>query len=196
MKIQVFDPAMCCSTGVCGTSVDPELVRFAADIDWLASHDVEVERYNLAQQPAAFAETPLVKEALTNDGTDCLPLLVGNGAVLSKGRYPTRQELARYAGLQIQPSIFTEAIRELVAIGAAIGANCEPCFKYHYDQARKLGVSEADMLLAVEMAQKVKEAPARSILNLANRILKGTQPQEGGGCGDAETPASAGKCCG
>jgi len=42
--IQVFDPPLCCSTGVCGTDVDPELVRFAADLDWLAKQGVEVER--------------------------------------------------------------------------------------------------------------------------------------------------------
>ncbi len=43
------------------------------------------------------------------------------------------------------PSIFTAQVAELVAIGAAIASNCEPCFKYHYDQARKLGVSDLDM---------------------------------------------------
>ncbi len=69
MKIQVFDPPMCCPTGVCGPSVDPELVRFAADLDWLESQGVEVERYNLAQQPAVFAGTPVVKETLAKDGT-------------------------------------------------------------------------------------------------------------------------------
>jgi len=52
MKIQIFDPPMCCSTGVCGPAVDPELVRFAADLDWLKRQGVEVERYNLSQQPA------------------------------------------------------------------------------------------------------------------------------------------------
>lgn len=44
MKIQVFDPPMCCSTGVCDPSADPELVRFAAALDWLKRQGVEVER--------------------------------------------------------------------------------------------------------------------------------------------------------
>jgi len=52
--VRVFDPAMCCSTGVCGPSVDPQLARFSADLDWLTSQGVAVERFNLAQQPAAF----------------------------------------------------------------------------------------------------------------------------------------------
>ena len=64
-KLQVYDPAMCCSTGVCGPSVDPVLPRFAADLEWLKSKGVEVERYNLAQDLAAFAANSTVKQALT-----------------------------------------------------------------------------------------------------------------------------------
>lgn len=64
-------------------------------------------------------------------------------------------------------SIYTEQVNELVAIAA----NCEPCLKYHYDQARKLGVSDEDMLRAVRMAQRVKEAPAGRMLELASRLL-------------------------
>lgn len=53
-RLQVFDPAMCCSTGVCGPHVDPQLPRFSADLEWLGTQGVEVERYNLAQQPRVF----------------------------------------------------------------------------------------------------------------------------------------------
>ncbi len=84
------------------------------------------------------------------------------------------------------PSIFTEQVAELVAIGAAIGANCEPCFKYHYDQARKLGVSHQDMRYAVDLAQKVKDTPARAMLNLAERYL---------GAATEDTQARANACC-
>lgn len=68
-------------------------------------------------------------------------------------------------------SIYDEKVNELVAIGAAIAANCEPCFKYHYDQARKLGVSSEDMLAAVRMAQRVKDVPAGKMLDLSGRLL-------------------------
>lgn len=71
----------------------------------------------------------------------------------------------------IAPSIYTESVQELVAIGAAIAANCEPCFKFHFDKARKLGVSNEDMLRAVQTANKVKEAPAKAVLGLAERYL-------------------------
>lgn len=56
LKLEVYDPPMCCSTGICGPNVNPALIHFAADLKWLEDQGVEVERYNLAQSPVAFAE--------------------------------------------------------------------------------------------------------------------------------------------
>ena len=102
-NVQVFAPPMCCSTGVCGPSVDPVLVRFAADLHWLANQRIAVDRYNLAQQPQAFAASEVVKTALQQHGNECLPLILLNGAVISKGCYPTRDELARLTGVEPEP---------------------------------------------------------------------------------------------
>ncbi len=172
-KVQVYDPAMCCSTGVCGPSVDPKLAQFAADLDWLANQGADVERYNLAQQPEAFAANEQVKRAVQYDEPDCLPLILVNGVIVSKGTYPARTLMGTWIGMkeELPKSIYTEPVAELVAIGAAIASNCEPCFKYHYDRARKLGVSKEVMLLAVKTAQAVKETPARSVVELAERYL-------------------------
>lgn len=189
---------MCCSTGICGPSVDPELVRFAADLDWLESQGVSVERFNLAQQPAAFADDAAAKQALETKGEAGLPLVKVNGEVKSSGTYPTRDELAAWAGIGAPaPSLFTEAVGELVAIGAAVASNCEPCFKFHYDKARKLGVSREDVLRAVTSAQNVKEAPAKAMVEVAQRYLG----REAAGAVAAPPTAPAAKekssaCCG
>lgn len=106
-SVHVFDPAMCCSSGVCGTSVDPRLARFAADLDWLKSRGVAVERFNLAQQPAAFAADTEVKDALEAKGEAALPLIKIDGAVMSVGTYPSRDELAAWAGVNA-PAVDTE----------------------------------------------------------------------------------------
>jgi hypothetical protein len=87
-------------------------------------------------------------------------------------------------------SLYTSAVGELVAIGATVAANCEAVFRYHSAQARKLGISQQDMACAVTMAQKVKEAPARAVLDLANELLGCTASPE-----DAGVPP-AGACCG
>lgn len=97
--VHVFDPAMCCSTGICGPAIDPELVRFAADLDWLKSQGIAVERFNLSQQPGVFAQDAEVKVALETKGEAGLPLLKVNGEVKSSGTYPSRGELAAWAGL-------------------------------------------------------------------------------------------------
>lgn len=99
ITVRVFDPAMCCSTGICGPSVDPQLVRFSADLDWLKSQGISVERFNLSQQPAAFADDVAVKAALETKGEAGLPLVKVNGEVKSIGTYPSRDELATWAGI-------------------------------------------------------------------------------------------------
>ena len=91
---------MCCSTGVCGPEVDPKLVRFAADLKWLAEQGVTVERFNLAQTPIAFAENEVVRTALTDKGEAALPLVLVEGKVAVSGSYPTREELAGWLGLK------------------------------------------------------------------------------------------------
>lgn len=120
--IRIFDPAMCCSTGVCGTSVDPELARFASDVDWLKRNGVVVERFNLASQPAAFATTAIVSEALAARGNDVLPLVVVNGRVAVEGTYPARETLAALAGLVVRKLALAPATEATSSCCAPAGA--------------------------------------------------------------------------
>jgi AhpD family alkylhydroperoxidase len=155
--------------------VDPKLVTFAATLDWLKRQGIEVERYNLAQQPAAFMSVELVKTKLQKEGDACLPMILVEGQVVFQGSYPLREELAKAVGLEVPESIYTDAVRELVALGAAIASNCEPCFRAHYDAARKLGVSKEDMRLAVDTALAVKAKPAGAMEAMADKYLKGSE---------------------
>jgi hypothetical protein len=90
--IQVYDPPMCCSTGVCGTEVDPDLANFAAMLSQLAERGVIVERFNLGQRPMAFVENSTVKGLLEEEGADVLPLVFMNHEIRFKGRYPNQDE--------------------------------------------------------------------------------------------------------
>jgi hypothetical protein len=102
VTIRVFDPPMCCGTGVCGPTVDPELARFAADLAWLQTQGVPVERYNLAQAPQAFVTHAAVKDALTTRGNECLPLVLVDERVAVEGAYPSRDTLAALAGVVVR----------------------------------------------------------------------------------------------
>ncbi len=120
-KVQIFDPAMCCPTGVCGPGVDPVLPRFAADVEWLKSKGVEVERFNLAQQVAAFTSNPTVKGTLNSKGTRCLPLTLVNGEIVAEGSYPTRKDLAELTGVPYEEAPTILRVKEqpsLVTIGS------------------------------------------------------------------------------
>jgi AhpD family alkylhydroperoxidase len=194
--IQIFDPALCCSTGVCGVDVDQQLVNFAADVDWAKRNGAQIERFNLAQEPLVFARNAIVNAFLESSGQNALPLILVDGEFALAGGYPSREQLATWAGIASAPSIFTEQVAELVAIGAAIASNCEPCFKFHYDQARKLGVADADMRRAVDLAQKVKETPARAVRDLASRYLDKKASLAAISVVSAGSAQSQGSCCG
>lgn len=100
-KIQVFDPALCCSSGVCGTEVDQTLVDFSANVDWAKQQGATIERFNLAQQPMAFADTAAVKGLLERSGESALPITLVDGEVAFAGRYPSRDDLARWIGATV-----------------------------------------------------------------------------------------------
>lgn len=98
-KIEIFDPAMCCPTGVCGPSVDPELARIASVVFLLEKKGVDIRRYNLGNEPDAFVTHQLVNKILQDKGMDALPATVVDGQLMKEGIYPTTAELATWTGI-------------------------------------------------------------------------------------------------
>ena len=99
LKLEVFDRPMCCSSGVCGPNVDPKLVQFSADLEWVRSRGIQVERYNPSRQYQAFADNDTVVKAISDGGLSCLPLVLVNGLIVSGGVYPAIEQLALMTGL-------------------------------------------------------------------------------------------------
>jgi hypothetical protein len=102
-RIQIFDPPMCCSSGVCGPEADPELVRVAADLAWLAEQGAMVERYDPSHRHDVFLGTPAVLAEVAKRPNGALPVTLVDGRVARTGSYPTRGELATWAGLAPAP---------------------------------------------------------------------------------------------
>lgn len=98
-SLSIYDPAQCCATGACSPDADDELAQFASSLEWLKERGVEVSRYNLGHQPGAFVQNPMVKGSIETDGIACLPLIVADGKIISKGRYPSRAELGQPFGI-------------------------------------------------------------------------------------------------
>lgn len=97
--IRVYEPALCCATGVCGPDLDQTLVQFTADLDYLKGRGVDIARYNLAIDPAEFAASPTVRDYLKATGSAGLPLTIVDGVTVGTGSYLSRATLSRYAGL-------------------------------------------------------------------------------------------------
>lgn len=108
--IQIYDRPMCCSTGICGPSVDPVLPRFAADLETIKNAGHTVERFNLAQQPQAFIESKEIHALISSKGTDVLPVVVVDGHVVSKGLYPSLEMLQMWTGSGTGPAAATMAL--------------------------------------------------------------------------------------
>ena len=100
MKVEIFDPAMCCSTGVCGPSVDPELTRVASAVYSLKKKGFDVKRYNLANEPGVFTENSEITKILNEKGPGALPVTLVNNQITKVGEYPTNEELSEWFGVK------------------------------------------------------------------------------------------------
>lgn len=92
----IFDPAMCCSTGVCGPSVNPELLRVSTVVNSLQNKGIPIERYNLSGNPQIFVDNKTINEMLNKDGVDILPVTMVDGVVVKTKAYPTNKEFCEF----------------------------------------------------------------------------------------------------
>jgi hypothetical protein len=107
MVLKIYDPAMCCSSGVCGPSVDPVLARFAGTLKFAPTQPgIQVERYNLGQEPQAFVENAQVRSMLGNGGEKRLPFIFINDHLWLQGQYPSREELLDALKIKEKPGSF------------------------------------------------------------------------------------------
>lgn len=113
-KVEIFDPAMCCSTGVCGPTVDPELTRIASAVYSLEKKGFAISRHNLTDDPGAFVDNKQVNQVLVEKGPDALPVVLVNGEVVKIAEYPTTEELAEW--FETAPSELQEKPRVRVSL--------------------------------------------------------------------------------
>jgi len=109
--LTVYDPAMCCSTGICGTDIDQRLIDLAADLDWLKAQGVSVQRFGLSREPSKFAANDTIRQIMQDSEGDDLPVFMVNGALKAKARYPDRAELAEWTGVTAPKREITERVQ-------------------------------------------------------------------------------------
>jgi Arsenical resistance operon protein ArsD len=84
--------------GMIGTLYDPEFERFEASLDWLETTGVLVQQFDPSTAQPEVAKRPAVQQIVSADGDRCLPLILVNESVVSRGTYLSRAQLARAVG--------------------------------------------------------------------------------------------------
>lgn len=107
-KMYIYEPAMCCPTGLCGVSIDPELLRMSTVISTLKKNGINVVRYNLTNSPMEFVNNKEVNKLMSEKGVQILPITVVDGAIVKTKSYPTNDEIVSL--LQVPPMFLGEQI--------------------------------------------------------------------------------------
>lgn len=98
-KIQIFDPAMCCPTGLCGPVLDPELLRMSFIMKNLEKVHYPIQRFNLTNDTEHFITNVAVQALLAEHGPDVLPIIIVEDEVVLTGKYPSNEQLQEWTGI-------------------------------------------------------------------------------------------------
>lgn len=104
--ISIYEPALCCETGVCGVSVDPELLRISTVFNKLRKNGVTAIRFNLNSAPQAFINNVEINKLINGEGADALPATIIDGKIVKTKAYPTNEEIE--AWLEIPANSLSE----------------------------------------------------------------------------------------
>lgn len=130
MKVmQIFEPAMCCSTGLCGVGVDPELLRISTVLNTLKNNGVNIERFNLSSTPQEFVTNNVVNAFVKEKGVDGLPVITVDGEITINGRYPSNEEFVQLLNVPKsyigeRPSVVKATIKKKSDCGCSGGGCC------------------------------------------------------------------------
>lgn len=95
----IYEPALCCETGVCGVSVDPELLRISTVANNLKKQAVIIQRYNLNSNPQAFVDNAEINQLIMETGVEALPATIVDGKIVKTKAYPTNGEIVELLGI-------------------------------------------------------------------------------------------------
>ena len=91
--VEIFDPPMCCPTGLCGPALDQTLLDVNEMIMDLKNGGVSVERYQMTSHPNAFLNNADVMKLVREIQMEALPITVVHGRIVKTGAYPRMEEV-------------------------------------------------------------------------------------------------------
>jgi len=182
--LEVYDPAMCCSTGVCGPDVNDEIVDFANDVKWLKTQGVEVKRYNLGQEPEQFKMSVPVLTRLKKEGANVLPIILVNGEMVSEGGYPDRNQLTNWLNINSEkPNGDAPSSEFLNALEMAVTDGNETNMRALFEKGKEKGFSAQKLVDAMQNGINNRQRVTQTTLQTANELLgvpsNGCAPESG-----------------
>lgn len=97
--IKIYDPALCCPTGLCGPNINPELMRLTVVVEILKRKGIIVERFNLRDNPQVYVDNKTINEFLMKEGAEQLPVTTVDGEIVVKGAYPANKQIAEWLNI-------------------------------------------------------------------------------------------------
>ncbi|MHC5309533.1 arsenite efflux transporter metallochaperone ArsD [Myroides sp. LJL116] len=95
-EVKIYDPALCCPTGLCGVNIDPELMRIAVVIESLKKKGILVERFNLRDNPQVYVDTKVVNDFIQKESIDNFPITTLNGVIVLTKSYPSNKQISEW----------------------------------------------------------------------------------------------------
>ena len=95
-KFVIYDPPMCCSTGVCGPNPDQALINLQDTLEKVRNMGAGVERYLITQSPQAFRDNPEIIKLIQEKQLKALPITTCDGKIVKTGAYPTLKEFETF----------------------------------------------------------------------------------------------------
>lgn len=93
MILELFEPSLCCESGVCGPEPDKVLIDLQNTILLLKKAGIETKRYAINQAPLVFVQNAVVRDFIKANGPGKLPLTLLDNQIIKSGSYPTVNEL-------------------------------------------------------------------------------------------------------
>lgn len=101
-EILIFEPSLCCESGICGATIDKELLRVTGMVKKLQNEGYNIKRYNLSSHPMEFISNKLVNDFLLNNDIKKLPITVVNNKIVKIGTYPTNDEIYNFLNIFVR----------------------------------------------------------------------------------------------
>jgi len=118
-KMYIYEPAMCCPTGLCGVGIDQELLNLSTLIANLEKKGIKVERYNLTNSPQEFVNSKEINALIMEKGVEILPITMVEGEIVKTGGYPDKEEISKLLEIP-EDSTATEKVSD----GGCCGGGC------------------------------------------------------------------------